>query len=101
MRAVLRLPEGSSPVRQASDAGGTDDHEAEHVAQPAVERVEQRRGVEAVEGGEDQHDDGEDDRVALHAGVASVDAQLEQAEDQVDDDEGQGRHDDGEHVSPW
>lgn len=63
--------------------------------------MEQRRGVEAIEGGEDQHDDGEDDGVALHAGVAGVEAPLEQAEDQVDDDEGQGRPDDGEHVSPW
>lgn len=88
MWAALRWPEGSSPVRRASDAGGTDDHEAEHVAQPAVERVEQCRGAEAVEGGEDQHDDSEDDGVPLHASVAGVEAPLEQAEDQVDDDEG-------------
>lgn len=101
MRAAPRRPEGSSPVHRASDAGGTDDHETEHVAQPAVERVEQRRGAEAVEGGEYQHDDGEDDGVALHAIIAGVEAPLEEAEDQVRDDEGQGHPDDGEHVSPW
>ena len=86
-RVVVFGPCGLLAVGELADLRPAQEQQTDHVAEPAGDRLEECLGREALEGRDDQHDDGEDHCILLQAPFGECEPPVERVEDHAEEHE--------------